>query len=166
MASEETRNAVWQELLDVARLVRYYSNLSDRHSRKQRMVRVLLLAVATSGIAALVDLLPPLTQDLVAAAVALLVGWDFAASYEKKAAALHAICIECTRLENEWRQLWEEIDRPELDDAEARRQCAQLSQKLNEATVRASLAGVQEDAKLNRKCAEDTYAVMLARYAT
>lgn len=165
MVSEETRNEVWQELLDVARLVRYYSNLSDRLSRKQRTVRLLLLAVATSGIAALVDLLPPLTQDFVAAAVAVLVVWDIFASYEKKAAALQAVCIECTRLEGEWRQLWVEIDQPDLDEPEARRQCVQLRQRLSEVAARASLAGVQEDAKLNRKCAEDTYEVMRARYA-
>ena len=166
MASEETRNAVWQEFLDVARLVRYYSNLSDRHRRKQWIVRVLLLAVASSSIAALVDLLPPLTRDFAAAAVAFLVVWDTFASYEKKAVALHAICIECTRLENEWRQLWEDIDRSDLNDEEARRQCAILSQKLNEATARVNLVGVQEDAKLNQKCAKDTYEVMRARYAT
>lgn len=166
MVAEETRNAVWQEFLDVARLVRYYSNLSDRHSRKQWIVRVLLLAVATSGIAALVDLLPPLTQDFAATAVAFLVVWDILASYEKKAVALHAICIECIRLENDLRQLWEDIDRPDLNDAEARRQCALLSQKLNEATARVNLVGVQEDAKLNQKCAKDSYEVMRARYAT
>ncbi len=33
MVAEQTRNAIWQELLDVARLVRYYEALSDQHRR-------------------------------------------------------------------------------------------------------------------------------------
>ena len=166
MVSETTRNEVWQELLDASRLVRYYSKLSDRYSRNRRIVQFLLMAAATGGIATLVNLLPQFIQQIAAAAVAILVAWDFFADYAKKAAVLHAICIECNRLEGEWRQLWVDIDQSNLDDAGVRRQCASLRRRLNEVTARVGLVGVQEDAALNKQCAEDAYKVMQARYAT
>ena len=166
MVSETTRNEVWQELLDASRLVRYYSKLSDRHSRNRRIVQFLLMAAATGGIATLVDLLPQFIQQIAAAAVAILVAWDFFADYAKKAAVLHAILIECNRLEGEWGDLWVGIDRSDLDDADVRQQCVLLGARLNDVTARAGLVGVHEDAELNKKCAEDAYTVMQDRYAT
>ena len=105
MATEQTRNAVWQELLDVARLVRYYEVLSDRHRRNHSIVRFLLLAAAASGIAALLDVLPASVQLIAGGLVALLVVWDFIADYAKKATVLHALSLECSALEIEWREL-------------------------------------------------------------
>lgn len=58
MTTSQTRNAVWQELLDTARLVRYYEALSNRYRRYHWAVRFVLLLSASSGIVALLDLLP------------------------------------------------------------------------------------------------------------
>ena len=166
MVSETTRNEVWQELLDAARLLRYYETLSDRHRRKHRIIQVLLMAAATSGIATVLDLMPGFTQQIAGAAVAILVVWDFNGDYAKKAAVLHAIYIECSRLESRWHKLWLEIDRPDLDDADALHQCEILGQRLLDITSEAGPAGVEIDAELNRTCAEDAYEVMRERYAT
>ena len=102
MVTEQTRNYVWQELLDAARLVRYYEALSDRHRRNHSRVRFLLLAAATGSIAALLDLIPESTQLFTSAWVALLVAWDFVSDYAKKAAVLHTISLECSALEIEF----------------------------------------------------------------
>lgn len=170
MVSETTRNAVWQELLNAARLVRYYSSLADRHRRNGRIIQFLLMAAATSGIAGLLDLLPAFIQQTAAAAaaaaVAILVVCDFFGDYAWKAAVLHVICIECNRIESQWQTLWLEIDRPDLEDADALRQCETLGRRLNEITGQAGLVGVAVDAQLNKTCAEDTYKVMQERYAT
>ena len=166
MVSETTRNEVWQELLDAARLLRYYETLSDRHRRKHRIIQVLLMAAATSGIATVLDLMPGFTQQIAGAAVAILVVWDFNGDYARKAAVLHAISIECNRLESRWHKLWLEIDRPDLDDADALHQCEILGQRLLDITSQAGPAGVEIDAELNRTCAEDAYKVMQERYAT
>ena len=84
MVTEQTRNAVWQELLDVARLVRYYEALSDRHRRNHIIVRFLLLVAAASGIAALLDQLPAIAQLIAGGLIAVLVVWDFVSDYAKK----------------------------------------------------------------------------------
>ena len=94
MTTDQTRNDAWYELLDIARLVRYYEALSDRYRRNHTIVRFLLLAAAASGIAAVVDLLPKTMQSVSGALVALLVMWDFVSDYAKKAAVLHAISVE------------------------------------------------------------------------
>ena len=166
MVSETTRNEIWQQFLDVARLLRYYTRLSNRHRRKQQLIRILLLAAATSGIVALLDLLPAFMQELAAAAVAILVVWDSLGDYARKAAVLHAICIECNRIESQWQKLWLQIDRPDLDDEDALHQSDMLGERLNDITGRAGLVGVEFDTKLNRTCAEDAYKVMQERYAT
>ena len=166
MVSDTTRNAVWQELLDAARLVRYYSSLADRHRRKQRIMQILLMAAAISGIAALLDPLPAFMAQIAVAAIAILVTWDFFGDYARKAAVLHVICIECNRIESQWQTLWLEIDRPDLEDTDALRQCETLGRRLNEITGQAGLVGVAVDAQLNKTCAEDTYKVMQERYAT
>ncbi len=55
MVSDQIRNEVWQHLLDIARLVRYYAALSDRYRRNYTIVRFLLYAAAASGVAAFLE---------------------------------------------------------------------------------------------------------------
>ena len=52
MVTERTRNYVWQALLDLERLVRYYTALSDQHRKRHSVVRFLLLAAAAGGVGA------------------------------------------------------------------------------------------------------------------
>ena len=166
MASSETRSDVWQELLDAARLVRYYEALSDRHRIKHSIVRFLLLASAVGGIGALLDLLPDKAQLIAGALVALLVIWDFMADYAKKAAILHTISKECSDLEIKWQALWREVNRAESDDGEIRFQIEQLARRAREVTGRAGDADIRVDHKLNQKCAESAYKVTAERYAS
>lgn len=163
MATEQTRNAIWQEFLDVARLVRYYEALSDRQRRNRAIVQFLLLAAAASGIAALLDLLPSIVQAAAGGLVALLVAWDFVSNYAKKAAVLHAISIECSALEIEWRDLWFALDT--LSDEDAHRENTRLARRLTSVTGWAGQADIREDRKLNEQCAVAAYKVMAEQYA-
>ena len=165
MVSDQTRNAVWQDLLDAARLVRYYDALSDRYRRNHAVVRFLLLAAAAGGIAALLDLLPAIAQLIAGGLVALLVAWDFVSDYARKAAVLHAIGLECGELENEWRELWAEVNDSEADEAEARRRSRQLARKLLNATGWAGYADIPENRRLNEECEKAAHRVVADRYA-
>ena len=165
MVNEQTRKDVWQDLLDVARLVRYYEALSDRYRRNHSIVRFLLLAAAAGGIAALLDLLPAIAQLIASGLVALLVAWDFISDYAKKAAVLHAISLECSRLEIEWRELWADVNDHNADDAEVRRKNQLLARKVLEVTGWAGQADIREDQKLNEKCEDDAYRIIEDRYA-
>ena len=165
MVTEQTRNYVWQELLDAARLVRYYEALSDRHRRNHSRVRFLLLAAATGSIAALLDLIPEITQLFTSAGVALLVAWDFVSDYAKKAAVLHMISLECSALEIEFQGLWLETDNPKTSDNEIRSKGKQLERRMLEVTGWAGNVDVREDSKLNEKCEVIANQIMVDKYA-
>ena len=165
MVTDPVRSMVWQEYLDAARLARYYEALSDKYRRNHLMVRFLLLATAAGGIAALLELLPATAQLFAAGLVALIVAWDFVADYAKKAAVLHTISIECGELESEWQQLWTEIDEDVLSTAEVQQRNKRLSRRILRVTSWAGVADIREDQRLNEKCAESAYRVMVDRYA-
>lgn len=165
MVSAQTRNDVWQELLDVARLVRYYEALADRHRRNHKIVRFLLLAAAASGIAALLALLPAKAQPVANGLVALLVAWDFVSNYAGKAAVLQAISLQCSLLKVEWSKLWADINDGDVSDAEARDKNYRLARRISEVTGWAGQADIMEDPKLNEECAKVAYKVMADRYA-
>ena len=162
MITDHTRNDVWQGLLDIARLVRYYEALSDRHRRHHFAIRLLLLIAATGGVAALLELLPDGIQILSGALVAVLVALDFVTDYAKKAAVLHAISIECSALEIEWEDLWGNLEN--LGDAEARENHAGLSRRLVHVTGAAGHADIREDRKLNEHCEAAAYQVIQDQY--
>ena len=162
MTTDQTRNAIWQGLLDIARLVRYYEALSDRYRRNHFTIRLLLLIAATGGVAALLELLPEGVQLLAGALVAVLVALDFVTDYAKKAAILHAISIECSALEIEWQGLWGDLDN--LGDTEAREHHARLSRRLANITGAAGHADIREDQKLNEQCEAAAYRVIQDQY--
>ena len=43
MATDQTREAIWQELLDSARLVRYYEALANRYRTRHQLTLFLLV---------------------------------------------------------------------------------------------------------------------------
>ena len=165
MVSEQVRQAVWKNLLDVTRLVRYYETLSDRYRFKHSLIQFLLLASAFSGIAALLKLLPEIVQLFAGGLIAFLIAWDFVAGYARKAAVLHTINYECNALEIEWSDLWAVINSMEVDDTEVREKNKQLEEKFLSVTGWAGQADIRVDQKLNEKCEEVAYKVVAEQYA-
>lgn len=168
MVTDQTRNDVWQELLDAARLVRYYETLSDRYRRRHQGVRVVLLLAASSAIIALLALFPENLQQWVqliaGALIASTVIWDFVFDYARKAAVLHTLSMECGMVEIELKALWDKMEN--IGDDEAQRSNTHLARRMADVTGRAGQADIQEDLELNHKCAEAAYRVMEDQYAT
>ena len=57
MVTEQTRHDVWNEMLDIARLVRYYEALADKPRIFYYLIRGTLIFSALVGSATLLDLL-------------------------------------------------------------------------------------------------------------
>ena len=163
--TDATRNAVWQEMLDTARLVRYYERMASRQHRQHLGVRLVLLASATAGVAAATNALPEAVQVASGAVVAILVAWDFLADYANKAAVLGSIRRECGEVEVELAALWGEIQADSIDDDDARRTLAELARRVTRATDCAGSAHVPTDEQLNVRCEEAAYKAMAGRYA-
>ncbi len=166
MVSDQVRNDVWYCLLDVARLVRYYAALSDRYKRNYKIVRVLLFAAATSGIAAFLDALPPIAQLISGGGIAVIIVWDMVSDYGRKAAILHAISLQCGDLEDDCHDLWRNIDNATITNEEAIHRSRQLDRRITNVTSGAGYADIPEDKKLNERCRDDADSVMEHKYAT
>ena len=165
MVSETTRNEVWQSLLDVARLIRYYDAYANRRRFYHFILRGLLLFAAAGGVADMLAVLPDFVTPAVSVAIAVLVVVDFACNYARQAAVLHAIGRECGKLEVEWKDLWTNMNAGGVSDKRAMSINRELARQLLEATSWAGDADIREDRKLNEKCAEDAYKVMVEQYA-
>ncbi len=165
MVSETTRNEVWQSLLDVARLIRYYDAYANRRRLYHFILRGLLLFAAAGGVANMLAVLPDFVLPAVSVAIAVLVVVDFACNYARQAAVLHAIGRECGKLEVEWKNLWANMNAGSVGDKKAMSINQDLARQLLEVTSWAGDADIREDRKLNEKCAEDAYKVMVEQYA-
>ena len=165
MVSDEIRNEIWQDFLDITRLVRYYGALSDRYKRNYNIVRVLLFAAATSGIATFLAALSPIAQLISGVGIALFTAWDFVSDYGRKAAVLHAIKLQCGELENEWRALWRSVDDGTITNEDAKKENRQLLQRITSLISNAGYADIREDHKLNETQAANAYKTMEERYA-
>lgn len=169
MITEQTRNVVWKNMLEIERFVRYYGELSDQHLWKHKTLRFFLLIAATGAIAPLLGLVPESYRDMIQVvanvAVAVLVVWDFNADYAKKAAVLQEIKGECSALETEWGILWNSIEAFGIQDEKAREKNAELDRKVSEVTRKADSASVRENRRLNKRCTEAADKVTEERYA-
>ena len=162
MASNRTREAIWQELLDSARLVRYYEALANRYRTRHQLTLFLLAGAATAGIVSLLAQLPPAVQLVANAFIAVVAVWTFIAGYARKAAVLHTISSHLSMLHSSWEQLWDHLD--DTDDAEARQRREELSRETNEVTSRAGFADVSDDFRLNEQSEEAAYRAIASQY--
>lgn len=165
MASESIRNLIWQELLDVARLVRYYEALTDKYVLRDRVLKTVLLLSASASIAALLEALPNWVQLIAGLGIAVCIVTDFVMNFARKAAVLHAISTECSFLQNQIELLWAQVQDASGDEEEIKRDYIQLDQRLNTITSWARHANIREDKGLNESCAQAAYTVIGNKYA-
>lgn len=163
MVSDQTRNDVWQELLDSDRLVRYYEALADHYQRKHLFTLLLLGVGAASSFAAFLDLFPGVVQLVASVLIGIVAVWMFIADYAKKAAIAHDIGFQCRRLDVQWRDLWADVER--IDEAEARQRLIDLSNQMNIATQRSDDAGIVDNRRLNEKSEALAFKTVRERYA-
>ena len=110
------RHEIWQGLLDASRCARYYEALYNRYQRRHQITRVVLLASATGVIGLLsANLIEPWTdalQAVLGGLIVLVVIVDLVGRFAEKAAVLHVISVDCSKLDNEWHQLWADCEEP------------------------------------------------------
>ena len=163
--SHATRNDVWQQLLDAQRFVQYYQVMAGKHEKWLLAIRFVLLLAGTGSIASVVDIVPPVVQAFFGVVVAAAVAWEFVANYARKAAVLHAICLECCAIENELRELWTDVQLENMDEQDIRQTNRRLGARLREATGWAGQNGVVVNEKVNQEATEAAYSVTVQRYA-
>ena len=162
--TNETRRAVWDELLDVARVIRYAESMESRYRVYHGSLRFSLLLSASGSVAALLEALPANWQLYFGLAIGALVSADFMFDYATKIAILSSTKRECQELEAEWQQLWLDVDSPASADSDIRPRSVELGRGLARATM-AMDTQVRVNTKTNERCTEAAYKVTAARYA-
>ncbi len=166
MVTDRTRNEVWQEYYDIARLCRYYEALHSRYLQHHLVLRVVLLVSMMSGIGSMLKLLPDSVQLVATVVVAGLIVWEFAGNHAKKAAVAHVIFLQCSDLEAKWRDLWLSVDDEDANDATIRRENANLSRRSLEVTGSAGNADIGVNNKLNEESTKNASTTMAQRYSS
>ena len=115
-ASEITRKAVWDGLIELDVSVRYCQNMHNRH---QIWHIVLSCILATSGAGGIVSLLahaPIWVQITLNAIIPFIAIWSIVANEGKKAHIFYTLTGECTRLRNEYKELWMSVENYQLSN--------------------------------------------------
>ena len=165
--SSRTRNEVWQGYLDAERLYRYYTALAARYARRRRILQFSLGFAAVGGLARFIGLIPGdavWISEVASIAVLVIVVWDFMADYPTKASVLNSIGVQCGEQVSRWRALWDRVD-DDADEEEIRSRIRELEDAAIRTTALAGYAGVKESRRLNVNAAEESYTVLVDRYA-
>ena len=163
MVSDQTRNDIWQELLDSDRLVRYYTAVANRYRRLHSYTLWLLMFGAASSFAAVLAVLPNDVQLIANAVVGLAAAWVLVADYAKKAAVAHTISFQCSRLDVQWQDLWREVEH--IEEEAARQRLVDLANQMNDVTSRSGDAGIVDNRRLNEKSEAVAFQTVNERYA-
>ena len=173
MVTDQTRNAIWQDLWDAERYYRYYSALSDSYRRRHRLTRFATLASVlveatisisyiSADVAGILATIFLTVIVMLGIAIAILVAWDATSNYAGDAVALSWVSVDCASLNAEWADLWLDIESFAIDEEEARSRQRELIRKFNTIAARID---VDLDEKTNEASAADAVKVLREKYA-
>ena len=163
------RNAVWQQLLDAERLMRYYNELADRYRKYKMVPRILMAASAVVGAAVILfdaAWIPDGAYLPVFLVVVAAVVWDFMHDYGDKAAILYAISVECGEYETELQDLWRSVEAEHpAEESFIRTRLKEIASGMDRVTARVGYVGVGEDDALIDKTQAEGFQVIADRFA-
>ena len=163
--TDSTRNAVWQEMLDTARLVRYYDAMSSRQQRWNRGVRLVLLASATAGIAAGMNALPESFRVVSGAVIGVLVAWGLPRRpREQSGQCWDPSGASATKRRWSWLHSGGR-SADSVDDEEARRVLSELAPTRDALDRPRRSAHIPTNERLNVRCEEAAFKALADRYA-
>ena len=139
---------IWMTILDAERLTRYYARLAIINKRAQFWLNIIVtlcsLAAATVLLIDIHKAVPATLFFVVAASTA----WGIFAEYAKKATLAATAAKECAKAKTDAVELWYD---QYADDAMQR--ALTIARRLSDLTS----IDIEEDERLNRKCAEEAY---------
>lgn len=163
--TQQTRNAIWQDYLDLERLVRYYSHLSSKYHRRRRWLQLIVLLATLIGFASLA--LPSLAW-VAPSVVALVVLFERHDRTRERAVTSDLLVSLSRQAHDHWSALWEEANAGIGSDAELLEKKKGLVDRIRQTVGVLDLRlgfGANGDSPLNQRAAEEAYAAAAARYA-
>ena len=164
--SSGLRLEVWNQLVDAERLVRYYGRLSDHYNRLNVYLRVFIFVDSTTGIVALLGVLPAWVAIGASAAWAVAIVLDLKWDLEKKAAMAAVTYWHCGKLLDQWRDLWLRVNVYEFEAEEGiMERFAVLRDSQTEWTYLAAFRDIAINDRINKKATKEAYEVLETYYA-
>ena len=162
--TEQTRKAVWDGMLDTARMLRYADAMEQRYSRRRTWMRIILSIAASGGIANFLGALPSEASLVFGLAVGIVVAVDFATDYSGKLSKLMYTKMESAALLAEWEQVWLDIQTYRSEEDEIRERSKKLVEQLMRATSPMA-SDMRTDRKVNEEASSSAYADIALRYS-
>ncbi len=164
---ELLRLEVWTKLLDGARLFRYFSAMSRFYARTDRLVKFGLLIAATGALAPWLEVteLPKWVGPASASAVAVLAIVDLTLNLSEKALVSHQVSLTFARLDEDWHELWMDMQGATDPDVELLRKFRERQRELFAVGEKESAKLRPEFPLLNLLAAHQAYSAERRRYA-
>lgn len=116
MVSNHTRNVVWEELRNSGGYVRFFTIIQNRETLKSYWTQGILLFSALGAVASLLELVPDWVRVVFGLAVAVTVVVNFVCKYTERVIALKYVITNLREVENEWHELWNEIETYRIEE--------------------------------------------------
>ena len=151
-----------EDFHDAERHYRYYYQLSNRYSVRQRYLRLGLL-LATSGTVVTAVQGSEVAALVLGLTTAVMMSLDFAHNYARRAAAAFSIAASCARVTEAYHELWIRVEAGEMDDDRVGEELAELGRELRNVTSHSGYAGLEEESTIRDNAAADADAAMEER---
>ena len=164
LVTEQTRQLVWQGLIDAERDSRYSDAQATRYRRYHRLIRVVLGISTTGSVAYAIGLLPAPSYVAVAVVVGAMAAFEGVMDFGKKSGILAFVSTEYGELEQKWHQLWIGSTRSDAEDAMVLRRFENLQARTEKVRLREDAAGVSTSRRLNQVSSREAYEALASRY--
>lgn len=116
MVSEHTRNIVWDEIRNSGGYVRYFKKIQNKETLKSFWTQGILLFSALGAVASLLEVVPNWVRVVFGLAVAGTVVVSYVCKYTERVIALKYVITNLREVENEWHELWNEIETYRIEE--------------------------------------------------
>ena len=166
MVTTQTKELVWEGLIDAERDERYSDALVRRYRWYHRGIRVFLGVSTTGSVVYALGLLPVNAYVAAAAVIGAVAAFEAVMEFSRKAAILGFVSTDYAELGAAWHRLWIDATRPDVEDASILRRLSELEARQEKLSLREDTADVSTAERLNLKTSKEAYEALKDRYGT
>ena len=166
--STQTRNEVWQGYLDAERLNRYYYRLANKYNKIYYRIKIIIAFAAVGGLTRFLGILPDnwvSVADIATMIVLALVILELVQDYGKKLAVLNRVSKDSQLRLQEWKLLWNMVDKPDSEDEDVLNKMNNLNRNSAESDAEVTDAGLRVNNEINQTAWEEANEVLSTYYA-
>ncbi len=163
MVSDQTYESIWDGLLEVTRVVRYFAILESKCRRRSNLVRLVLGVSGCGAFASAFNLLPEMSMAIFGASVSILVIYDFVFDPTRNLIQLNLVNSQLSEIEIKYRSLWERTRSGAESEEDALEKKEKIMLQMNNI---ASRCDHKLDSKVIEAAQEEAFKVEETRYAT